>query len=77
MLAGKHHGKIKAMHDERNIVTVAVLQLGIWVLMVQQLQVISSIFLKTKRSKNCVKRSQLMREQSVRTQRHITWMKWT
>jgi translation initiation factor IF-2 len=23
MLAGKHHGKIKAMHDEENIVTVA------------------------------------------------------
>jgi translation initiation factor IF-2 len=30
MLAGKHHGKIKAMHDERgNIVTVADLLPGI------------------------------------------------
>jgi hypothetical protein len=40
--------------------------------MVLQLQEISLMCLKMKRSKTTSKRSQLMREQSVRTQRHIT-----
>jgi translation initiation factor IF-2 len=45
MLAGKHHGKIKAMHDERGILYLRVLlQFQFLVLMEQQLRVISSIF---------------------------------
>jgi hypothetical protein len=48
------------------------LQFQFLVLMEQQLRVISSIFWRRKRSETNCKRSQLMREQSVRTQRHIT-----
>jgi translation initiation factor IF-2 len=47
MLAGKHHGKIKAMHDERgNIVTVAGPSTPVSVLGLdgQQLRVINSMF---------------------------------
>jgi hypothetical protein len=46
MLAGKHHGKIKAMHDERgNIVTVAGPSLRFqFLVLMEQLRVISSIF---------------------------------
>jgi translation initiation factor IF-2 len=58
MLAGKHHGKIKAMYDERgNIVNVAGPSTPVSVLglMVLQLQEISLMCLKMKRSKtNCV-----------------------
>jgi translation initiation factor IF-2 len=75
MLAGKHHGKIKA-HDERgNIVTVAgpSTRFQFLVLMEQQLRVINSIFLKMKKRANKLLQNVLkMREQSVRTQRHIT-----
>jgi translation initiation factor IF-2 len=46
MLAGKHHGKIKAMYDERGIVNVAGPSTPVSVLglMVQQLREISSMF---------------------------------
>jgi hypothetical protein len=57
MLAGKHHGKIKAMYDERgNIVNVAGPSTGIGARSdVLQLQEISLMCLKMKRSKtNCV-----------------------
>jgi translation initiation factor IF-2 len=70
----KHHGKIKAMHDEREYCyccgsfdSVSVLGLD-----GATAGVISSIFWRWKEANKLLKRSQLMREQSVRTQRHIT-----
>jgi translation initiation factor IF-2 len=55
MLAGKHHGKIKAMHDERgNIYCSGPSTPYRWVLMVLQLQEISFNVLKTKKEANCV-----------------------
>ncbi|MFE3846437.1 translation initiation factor IF-2 [Flavobacterium sp. LB3P45] len=77
MLAGKHHGKIKAMHDERgNIVSVAGPSTPVSVLGLDGAATAGdkfNIFEDEKEAKQIAsKRSQLMREQSVRTQRHIT-----
>ncbi|TRX37754.1 translation initiation factor IF-2 [Flavobacterium restrictum] len=77
MLAGKHHGKIKAMHDERgHIVTVAGPSTPVSVLGLDGAATAGdkfNIFEDEKEAKQIAsKRSQLMREQSVRTQRHIT-----
>lgn len=77
MLAGKHHGKVKAMHDERghNIkeagpsTPVSVLGLDGAATAGDKF----NVFEDEKEAKQIAsKRSQLMREQSVRTQRHIT-----
>lgn len=77
MLAGKHHGKIKAMHDERgNVVTLAGPSTPVSVLGLDGAATAGdkfNIFEDEKEAKQIAsKRSQLMREQSVRTQRHIT-----
>ena len=77
MLAGKHHGKIKAMHDERGHV---VLQAGpstpVSVLGLDGAATAGdkfNVFDDEREAKAiAAKRTQLMREQSVRTQRHIT-----
>ena len=77
MLAGKHHGKIKAMHDERgNAVLVAGPSTPVSVLGLDGAATAGdkfNVFEEEKEAKQIAsKRSQLMREQSVRTQRHIT-----
>jgi translation initiation factor IF-2 len=77
MLAGKHHGKIKAMHDERgNTVMIAGPSTPVSVLGLDGAATAGdkfNIFDDEKEAKAIAsKRSQLMREQSVRTQRHIT-----
>ena len=77
MLAGKHHGKIKAMHDERgNTVAVAGPSTPVSVLGLDGAATAGdkfNVFEEEKEAKQIAsKRSQLMREQSVRTQRHIT-----
>ncbi|MFA9190431.1 translation initiation factor IF-2 [Flavobacterium sp. FZUC8N2.13] len=77
LLAGKHHGKIKAMHDERgNIVTVAGPSTPVSILGLDGAATAGdkfNVFEDEKEAKQiAAKRSQLMREQSVRTQRHIT-----
>ena len=77
MLAGKHHGKIKAMHDERgNAVLLAGPSTPVSVLGLDGAATAGdkfNIFEDEKEAKQiAAKRSQLMREQSVRTQRHIT-----
>nr|WP_314839036.1 translation initiation factor IF-2 [uncultured Flavobacterium sp.] len=77
MLAGKHHGKIKAMHDERgNVISVAGPSTPVSVLGLDGAATAGdkfNIFEDEKEAKQIAsKRSQLMREQSVRTQRHIT-----
>ena len=77
MLAGKHHGKIKAMHDERgHVVTVAGPSTPVSVLGLDGAATAGdkfNVFEDEKEAKQIAsKRSQLMREQSVRTQRHIT-----
>ena len=77
MLAGKHHGKIKAMHDERgNVVREAGPSTPVSVLGLDGASTAGdkfNIFEDEKEAKQiAAKRSQLMREQSVRTQRHIT-----
>ncbi|RED25519.1 translation initiation factor 2 (bIF-2) [Flavobacterium cutihirudinis] len=77
MLAGKHHGKVKAMHDERGH---TVLEAGpstpVSVLGLDGAATAGdkfNVFEDEKEAKQIAsKRSQLMREQSVRTQRHIT-----
>ncbi len=77
MLAGKHHGKIKAMHDERgNIVVEAGPSTPVSVLGLDGAATAGDkfyIFADEREAKAiAAKRTQLMREQSVRTQRHIT-----
>jgi translation initiation factor IF-2 len=77
MLAGKHHGKIKAMHDERgHIVIEAGPSTPVSVLGLDGAATAGdkfNVFEDEKEAKQIAsKRSQLMREQSVRTQRHIT-----
>ena len=77
MLAGKHHGKIKAMHDERgHVVIKARPSTPVSVLGLDGAATAGdkfNIFEDEKEAKQIAsKRSQLMREQSVRTQRHIT-----
>ncbi len=77
MLAGKHHGKIKAMHDERGHVVieegpstpVSVLGLDGAATAGDKFNIFED---ENEAKQIASKRSQLMREQSVRTQRHIT-----
>jgi translation initiation factor IF-2 len=77
MLAGKHHGKIKAMHDERgNVVLEAGPSTPVSVLGLDGSATAGdkfNVFVDEKEAKQiAAKRTQLMREQSVRVQRHIT-----
>ncbi|WP_433835204.1 translation initiation factor IF-2 [Flavobacterium anhuiense] len=77
MLAGKHHGKVKAMHDERgHTVLSAGPSTPVSVLGLDGAPTAGdkfNVFEDEKEAKQIAsKRSQLMREQSVRTQRHIT-----
>ncbi|WP_294823084.1 translation initiation factor IF-2 [uncultured Flavobacterium sp.] len=77
VLAGKHHGKIKAMHDERgHNVKVAGPSTPISILGLDGAPTAGdkfSVFEDEREAKQiAAKRTQLMREQSVRTQRHIT-----
>ncbi|HEY0047337.1 MAG TPA: translation initiation factor IF-2 [Flavobacterium sp.] len=77
MLAGKHHGKIKAMHDERgHIVLEAGPSTPVSVLGLDGAATAGdkfNVFADEREAKAiAAKRTQLMREQSVRTQRHIT-----
>ena len=77
MLAGKHHGKIKAMHDERgNVVTAAGPSTPVSVLGLDGSATAGDKFnvFEDEREAKAIaaKRTQLMREQSVRVQRHIT-----
>lgn len=77
MLAGKHHGKIKAMHDERGKVVfeagpstpVSVLGLDGAATAGDKFTVYED---EREAKQIAAKRTQLLREQSVRTQRHIT-----
>ncbi len=77
MLAGKHHGKIKAMHDERgNVVLSAGPSTPVSVLGLDGAATAGDKFTvyndEREAKQIAAKRTQLMREQSVRTQRHIT-----
>ncbi|MBF0694847.1 MAG: translation initiation factor IF-2 [Flavobacterium sp.] len=77
MLAGKHHGKIKAMHDERgHVITEAGPSTPVSVLGLDGAATAGDKFnvFEDEREAKAIaaKRTQLMREQSVRTQRHIT-----
>lgn len=77
VLAGKHHGKIKAMQDERgHNVKVAGPSTPISVLGLDGAPTAGdkfTVFEDEKEAKQiAAKRTQLIREQSVRTQRHIT-----
>ena len=77
MLAGKNHGKIKAMHDERgNVVKEAGPSTPVSVLGLDGSATAGdkfNVFEDEKEAKAiAAKRTQLMREQSVRVQRHIT-----
>lgn len=77
VLAGKHHGKVRAMHDERghNIKKAGPSQ-PISILGLDGAPTAGdkfSVFADEREAKQiAAKRTQLMREQSVRTQRHIT-----
>jgi translation initiation factor IF-2 len=77
VLAGKNHGKIKAMHDERgNVITSAGPSTPISILGLDGAPTAGdkfNVFEDEREAKQIAsKRSQLMREQSVRTQKHIT-----
>lgn len=77
VLAGKHHGKIKAMHDERgNNIKEAGPSTPVSILGLDGAPTAGdkfTVFADEKEAKQiAAKRTQLMREQSVRTQRHIT-----
>lgn len=77
VLAGKHHGKVKAMHDERgHNVKEAGPSRPISILGLDGAPTAGdkfNVFADEKEAKQiAAKRTQLMREQSVRTQRHIT-----
>ncbi len=77
VLAGKHHGKVRAMHDERghNIKEAGPSQ-PISILGLDGAPTAGdkfSVFEDEREAKQiAAKRTQLIREQSVRTQRHIT-----
>jgi len=77
VLAGKHHGKIKAMHDERghNVKEAGPSQ-PISILGLDGAPTAGDkfgVYADEREAKQiAAKRTQLMREQSVRTQRHIT-----
>lgn len=77
VLAGKHHGKVKAMHDERGKnIKVAGPSTPISILGLDGAPTAGdkfTVFEDEKEAKQiAAKRTQLIREQSVRTQRHIT-----
>ena len=77
VLAGKNHGKVKAMHDERgHIVMSAGPSTPISILGLDGASTAGdkfNVFEDEREAKQiATKRLQLMREQSVRTQRHIT-----
>ncbi|MDN3676086.1 translation initiation factor IF-2 [Flavobacterium paronense] len=77
VLAGKNHGKVKAMHDERgHSVTEAGPSTPISILGLDGASTAGdkfNVFEDEREAKQiATKRLQLMREQSVRTQRHIT-----
>lgn len=77
VLAGKHHGKVKAMHDERgNSIKEAGPSTPVSILGLDGAPTAGdkfTVFADEKEAKQiAAKRTQLMREQSVRTQRHIT-----
>ena len=77
MLAGKHSGKVKAMHDERgNSIKVAVPSTPVSILGLDGAPQAGDkfrVFDDEREAKQiAAKRDQLQREQSVRTQRHIT-----
>lgn len=77
ILAGKNHGKVRAMHDERgNSVQEAGPAQPISILGLDGAPTAGdkfSVFEDEKEAKNiAAKRTQLLREQSVRAQKHIT-----
>ena len=77
VLAGKNHGKVKAMHDERgNSIMEAGPSTPISILGLDGAPTAGdkfNMFEDEREAKQiAAKRSQLMREQSVRTQKHIT-----
>lgn len=77
MLAGKNHGKIKAMHDERgNIVKEAGPSTPVSILGLDGAPTAGDKFTvyedEREAKQIAAKRTQLQREQSVRTQKHIT-----
>ena len=77
VLAGKNHGKVKAMHDERgNNIKIAGPSTPISILGLDGASTAGdkfNVFEDEREAKQiAAKRMQLMREQSVRTQRHIT-----
>lgn len=77
VLAGKHHGKVKAMHDERgHSIKEAGPSTPISILGLDGAPTAGdkfSVFEDEREAKQiAAKRTQLIREQSVRTQRHIT-----
>ncbi|MFP5439407.1 MAG: translation initiation factor IF-2 [Bacteroidia bacterium] len=77
VLAGKHHGKIKAMQDERgHNIKVAGPSTPISILGLDGAPTAGdkfNVYEDEREAKQiAAKRTQLMREQSVRTQRHIT-----
>ncbi len=77
MLAGKHHGKVRAMHDERgNVIKEAGPSTPVSVLGLDGASTAGdkfNVFEEEREAKQiAAKRTQLIREQSVRTQRHIT-----
>ncbi|MGC4041289.1 MAG: translation initiation factor IF-2 [Flavobacterium sp.] len=77
VLAGKNHGKVKAMHDERgHNITEAGPSTPISILGLDGAPTAGdkfNVFEDEREAKQiAAKRTQLLREQSVRTQRHIT-----
>ena len=77
VLAGKHHGKVKAMHDERgHNIKEAGPSTPISILGLDGAPTAGdkfNVFEDEREAKQiAAKRTQLMREQSVRTQKHIT-----
>jgi translation initiation factor IF-2 len=77
VLAGKNHGKVKAMHDERgHNVTIAGPSTPISILGLDGAPTAGDKFNVSEDEREAkqiaAKRTQLLREQSVRTQRHIT-----
>ncbi|HBK82756.1 MAG TPA: translation initiation factor IF-2, partial [Flavobacterium sp.] len=77
MLAGKNHGKIKAMHDERgHVVTEAGPSTPVSILGLDGAPTAGdkfNVYEDEREAKQiAAKRTQLQREQSVRTQKHIT-----
>ena len=77
VLAGKNHGKVKAMHDERgNVVKEAGPSSPISILGLDGAPTAGdkfNVYEDEREAKQvAAKRTQLMREQSVRTQKHIT-----